>query len=189
MCCAKKNFACLPANYLPKKILHRPFYLVVNTATSFEPPGEHWVCMYLPKKSNGNIEYFDSFGLPAINKYFVRFLKNNCKQYNYNPFQVQSNISNLCGEFCVMFLHARCKNRQTLTEFIKQFDREKLQLNDSKVMKMYKEMQKKNKLSRVKTTQFGRGSFNTIVCNQTCVSRQRFKQYRYPISDSVRNNS
>lgn len=173
MCCAKKNFACLPSDYLPKKILRRPFYLVANTSPSFDPPGEHWVCMYLPKRANENIEYFDSFGLPALNKYFIKFLKNNCKKYNYNPLQIQSNISNLCGEFCVMFLHERCRNKMKLKEFINQFDREKLHLNDSKVQKMYKEMQKRNKKTRSKMTQLGRGSYNDVVCNQTCAPRQQ----------------
>lgn len=178
MCCAKKNFACLPANYLPKKILRRPFYLVVNTSPSFDPPGEHWVCMYLPKKSSEKIEYFDSFGFPATNKYFIKFLKNNCEQYNYNPVQIQSNISNLCGEFCVMFLHARCKDKMNLQEFVKQFDREKLQLNDSKVIGLYRKMHRRNKRARAKMTQFGRGSYSNIVCNQTCVPRDQFKQTR-----------
>lgn len=148
---------------------------MVNTSDA-KSPGEHWCSIYIPKKYNQNIEYFDSFGLPAINKHFLKFINNNCKQYVYNPLQIQSDISTVCGEFCVVFLHQRCVEKKTLEQFINQFDRNKLEMNDAKVVTMYNKVhkQKKNTRAKKKMTQFGYGSNdNNIICNQTCVARHQ----------------
>lgn len=172
----KNNFAVLPADHLPKtKIKVRPFYLVVNTDEASEP-GEHWISIYLPKNRNDLCEYFDSFGLPATNPHFIEFLKTNCNQYTYNPIQIQSDRSNTCGEYCVMFLHARNKDK-TLKQFIDKFDRKKLEKNDKKIINMYIRMYRQLKRKRDEMNQLGGGMHSdNIVCNQCCVSRKRHKQ-------------
>lgn len=186
LCCKskkKKNFAVLPADFLPKKVPTRPFYLVINTSASNEGPGEHWVCMYVPAKSSQSIEYFDSFGLPALNKHFRKFIKNNCTHYIYNKVQLQSNISTVCGEFCVVFLTQRCCEKKNLQQFINQFSTTKLEMNDAKVTTMYNKLQKQKKKPKT-ASQLGHGHLeNSIVCNQTCVSREhcikQIKQNKY----------
>lgn len=176
MCTPNKNFTVLPADHLPKKkIKIRPFNLVINTDESFKP-GEHWISIHLPKNRKEHCEYFDSFGLPAINPYFIDFLNTNCKQYVYNPIQIQSDDSNLCGEYCVMFLHERNRNK-TFGEFINMFDEKKPEKNDKKIINMYKKMHRHTKRARAKMTQLGGGIHsNHIVCNQSCVSRKQNKK-------------
>lgn len=176
----KQNFDVVPANYLPSKIPknNRPFYLVVNTSASFEGSGEHWVSMYIPRKYNQNIEYFDSFGLPAINKYFIKFLSNNCKNYVYNPVQLQSDTSLVCGQYCTVFLHERCTKRKSLKHFITQFSPNDREMNDSMIRRMYRKIHNHNKTTRVqkkKMTQHGRGLYCNVICNQTCVARTQMR--------------
>lgn len=185
MCCEKKrNFDVLPADFLPTTRIdkkNRPFYLVANTAASFEGDGEHWVCMYIPKKYSENIEYFDSFGLPAINNYFEKFISNNCKKYVYNANQLQADNSTVCGNFCVVFLNERCTKKKSLSEFVNHFSKTDREMNDAKIRKMYNKLHAQHKVTRVKNknkkmTQRGRGLYCKLICNQTCITRQQMHQ-------------
>ena len=55
-------------NILPKTL---PKSLIINTANS-DTDGEHWVALVLQKK---RCFYFDSFGLPIMNKNILNFLQ------------------------------------------------------------------------------------------------------------------
>lgn len=180
ICYPKNNFAVIPADYLPEKIPIRPFYLVVNTANSTDI-GEHWISIYVPCKYTQKIEYMDSFGLPPNNHHFLKFIRNNCKQYVFNPVQIQSDNSSVCGEYSTCFLYQRKMEKKKLKQFINQFSASKLEKNDVKIVKMYNKIQKmhkRNRVTRVKTTQLGRGhsSINNSVCNQSCLSRIQLKK-------------
>lgn len=174
MRCAKKNnFNVLPADLLPFKVPTRPYYICVNTV-GHKYLGEHWVCMYIPKKYTQSIEYFDSSGTPPMaNNYFSEFIKNNCNHYVYSPLQLQSASSNVCGEWCVTFLHDRCTKKRTLKQFINQFDANNQEQNDLKIIKMYNRIHKTGHIRKM--TQHGRGVNTNIVCNQSCIPREQRK--------------
>lgn len=69
-----------------------------------DKPGSHWVCLYL----NGNtVEYFDFYGLPPISKPIKEFMDRNGYHMTYNKNRYQDYNTNVCGEYCVYFLHHR----------------------------------------------------------------------------------
>lgn len=181
-CCGLKNVFVLPANLLPvRRIRSRPLAFVLNTDNS-RSKGQHWIALYVPK-NNGDIEYFDSGGRPPTNKRWLKFIKNNCNRYIYNPIQIQSFISEMCGEFCITYLNERICKKKSLKEYIDQFNTKDLEMNDNTVKRLYNNIQKtKNKKKKKKITQSGRGVGHIklldcsnpqnggVVYNQTCIS-------------------
>ena len=97
-------------------------FIIVNTDPSFLP-GQHWVVFYRNKE--GLLEFFDSFGnLPGYYTIdFQMFVNRNCvkKYYILNPNQIQSNDSNICGLYCLLFYVSVVKN-QEFNDFLLQFD-------------------------------------------------------------------
>jgi len=83
----------------------KPAAIIANT-DDHTKPGTHWVAMYVGKDGVGH--YFDSYGLPPIIPQHRTRFRRNCKVLFYNPHQFQSNTSDTCGQFCVMFLHLMC---------------------------------------------------------------------------------
>ena len=59
-------------NCLPLK---RKCGLIINTDTH-DLPGKHWIAIYLGE--NGGREYFDSYGLPPLQKELIDFMRKNC---------------------------------------------------------------------------------------------------------------
>jgi hypothetical protein len=85
------------ADRLPK--LSNTCCLVANTDPS-ESPGQHWVCFSCV---NGNLYMFDSYGNPPMYyDTFAYFLKN--KTCAFSNKCIQSDITNVCGNYCVYFL-------------------------------------------------------------------------------------
>ncbi|XP_036151265.1 uncharacterized protein LOC118648875 [Monomorium pharaonis] len=83
----------------------KPAGIIANT-DDHTKPGTHWVAMYVGRDGVGH--YFDSYGLPPIIPQHLKRLRRNCKILFYNPQQFQSNTSDVCGQFCVMFVHLMC---------------------------------------------------------------------------------
>lgn len=94
-----------PSDKLPKHISY-PCSLVVNTDPSFEK-GEHWVCYYFD--SNGNAEYFDSYGFPPSNCELFKFLVDNGNTFKCNNIQLQGLKSKVCGHYCIAYLASRSR--------------------------------------------------------------------------------
>ena len=95
-------------NLLPNKI-NKPFGIVINTDPSSEP-GEHWVAIYM--STEGELEYFDSFGLPPLHAEIIEFLDNNCVNgWSYNTITFQSIYSTTCGMYCVIYLYFKCTGK------------------------------------------------------------------------------
>ena len=84
---------------------------IVNLANSNDK-GNHWIGMkYVDKK----LFYFDSYGIP----YIPDIIKN---QYSddkiiTNIYRIQSNDSNECGKFCIMFIQSNIKMNQIILNF------------------------------------------------------------------------
>lgn len=74
--------------------------LIVNTDNSKEK-GTHWVALYT--NGDGNILYFDSFGLPPIVYEIIIYIKK-FRECTYNTVQIQDIYSSDCGELCIAFL-------------------------------------------------------------------------------------
>ena len=115
------------------KINDRPLGLVLNWDFSNEP-GSHWVALFVNEKNIAT--YFDSYGFPNFNENFINFLKlNKINTVYFNKFQLQSNDSNTCGAFTILFIKMFC-NGFSFNEFIKLFsnNREKNDLISIKVI-------------------------------------------------------
>lgn len=98
------NKAVLAANQLPKLPLRQfPSAFIVNTDIS-SAEGEHWVAFYFDEHKNG--EFFDSYGQSpqSYNLSFSNFLVQNAQKYCYNDKKLQSNHSDVCGQYCIYFL-------------------------------------------------------------------------------------
>ena len=63
----------------------------------------HWVCIYVDKSGDG--WYFDSYGLPALIPDHINRIRKNCKRLRWNTVHLQGSTSNVCGQYCIMFLH------------------------------------------------------------------------------------
>ena len=78
------------------------------------------------------MEFFDSYGRqPSINSgHFKRWISNHAKTINTDDIQLQSDASDLCGRYAILFLHQRFKG-YSMQEIISVFDSVDLQANDS----------------------------------------------------------
>jgi len=63
----------------------------------------HWVAIHVD--SHGTGHYFDSYGIPPFIPDHIKSLRKNCKRFRWNSKQLQSETSDVCGQFCLMFLH------------------------------------------------------------------------------------
>ena len=102
---------------LPKTL---PKSLIINTANS-DTDGEHWVALVLQKK---RCFYFDSFGLPIMNKNILHFLQK-YKKVMYSDICIQDSNSEKCGKFCIAFIKY-VQSRNSYNDFIAKFDFVKL---------------------------------------------------------------
>lgn len=127
-----KNFmGCYASDQLPTVPFSFPKSLIINTATS-DTGGEHWVALVMHKKK---CYYFDSFGLPIMNRNIIHFLCN-YKKVTYSDTCIQNTFSNACGKFCIAFIkHVHSKH--SYNQFIDQFDFVKLYKNDLIVENIY----------------------------------------------------
>ena len=97
---------------------------IVNLGNSNDK-GNHWIGMkYVDKK----LFYFDSYGIP----YIPDIIKN---QYSDNKiitniYRIQSNDSNECGKFCIMFIQSNIKNESDYIKFLLQFEKNDFEKND-----------------------------------------------------------
>ena len=90
---------------------------IVNLANSNDT-GTHWIAM---KFINNKLFYFDSYAIP----YIPDIIKN---QYSddkiiTNIYRIQSNDSNECGKFCIMFIQSNIKNESDYIKFLLQFEK------------------------------------------------------------------
>lgn len=94
---------CFPSDglSLPGKY---PSAVVANLDESDEP-GSHWVAIYM--KSPSSVYYFDSYGIPPVEK-LEQFLCNFTHR-TVNDCIIQSLNSYVCGHYCIFFLVFCCR--------------------------------------------------------------------------------
>ena len=71
---------------------------IVNTERS-NKAGEHWVAVIF--NNNGNVLYFDSYGLPQLETEIINFLDNHYSSWRYNRQRLQSLRT-------LLYLHIGC---------------------------------------------------------------------------------
>ena len=97
---------------------------IVNLA-NHNTKGTHWIAMKYVDKT---LFYFDSYAIP----YIPDIIKN---QYSDNKiitniYRIQSNSSNECGKFCIMFIQSNIKNESDYIKFLLQFEKNDFEKND-----------------------------------------------------------
>ena len=85
--------------------------MIVNLANSNDV-GTHWIAM---KFYNKKLIYFDSYGISFI----PDIIKNQYSNFKIitNIYRIQSNSSNECGKFCIMFVQSNIKMNQIILNF------------------------------------------------------------------------
>ena len=83
----------------------------------------HWIGM---KFINNKSFYFDSYGIPFI----PDIIKKQYDKIITNIYRIQSNDSNECGKFCILFIKANIQNESDYVKFLLQFHKNDFQKND-----------------------------------------------------------
>ena len=83
---------------LPEIVETYPFALVCNTHNAYQP-GEHWVALYVDEECG---DYFDPYGQPPQHIEFTNFMNEHCSEWMFNERILQSPISTVCGQYCVV---------------------------------------------------------------------------------------
>ena len=105
-----------PADQMPRGWT-KPTAFVVNT-DGHTKPGMHWIGIYVD--TEGNALYFDSYGLPPYVPDHIHRLRKNCKTFRWNTTLLQSATSDVCGQYCIMFLYYM-SSRLGFTRFLENF--------------------------------------------------------------------
>ena len=108
-------------------------------------PGSHWTAVHVA--ANGRGTYFDSYGVPPFVPQHLDCLRRNSTLFRWNTKQLQSTYSNVCGQFCVMFLFYLC-NDYSLHDFHELFTGDLLK-NNRIVVDFHKKLLDKYKLKSV----------------------------------------
>ena len=97
---------------------------IVNLADSNDI-GTHWIAM---KFINNKLFYFDSYGIPFVADVIKKQYPNS--KIITNIYRIQSNSSNECGKFCIMFIQSNIKNKSDYVKFLLQFEKNNFEKND-----------------------------------------------------------
>lgn len=107
-----------PSDKLPAKIKNYPACLIANVDTSKEP-GSHWVAFFLLDANR--IEFFDSYGnTPEFFGGGILEFVNKFSHVISNPLILQSNVTAVCGQYCIYYLYSRCRGR-TMKQIVSSF--------------------------------------------------------------------
>lgn len=83
--------------------------VIVNTDPA-NLPGRHWIAFYLNQQNE--LECFDSFGnSPAVYSMYLRQFMNRFSKTIINRRHLQSGNTNVCGQYCLLYLICRCRGR------------------------------------------------------------------------------
>ena len=121
-----KNFlGCYPLDELPYFPRRLPASLIVNTDTSIGN-GDHWLALVLEKDK---CFYFDSFGLPIVEDYILKFIEQHYNVVTYSDVCIQHIQSDKCGKFCILFVK-HVNSKTTYNKFLSHFNHKNLKEND-----------------------------------------------------------
>lgn len=126
-----------PADHLPEHVKNTPCGFIVNTDPSFLP-GKHWVAFFVSSAYHG--EFFDSYGHEPLfyNQYFMDFFTRNNLRLTYNNTRLQSEFSNVCGQYSLLFLLYRTRQLSQVN-FLESFS-DNFSINDEYVSEYIQEL-------------------------------------------------
>ena len=116
-----------PCDLLPMDLCKRCNYGIICNQSNSQSYGTHWVAIFMPKQ--GSLEFFNSYGIPPKNEYFLKFIEKDNIYYCYNSVQIQDYNSDVCGQYCIFFLICRFLGIK-FDQFINIFDKKNLEQND-----------------------------------------------------------
>lgn len=97
------------SDQLPEWIEHYPACFICNVDSSAKP-GSHWLAFYLPSKNH--VEFFDSYGNhPHFFQGPISDFVSRYPRIEYNPLMLQSNVTTVCGQYCIYYLYSRCRGK------------------------------------------------------------------------------
>lgn len=124
------------ADTLPRRLHKTPALLICNT-DPISKPGRHWVAFHIDKNRVG--EYWDSYGMPPIVPQHRQFLNRLCRKWSYNNKECQAIDSQVCGEYCVLYLVHKAHG-YSLGTFVKKLFTTDPHKNDNTVRKLFHRM-------------------------------------------------
>ena len=77
---------------------------------------------------NDKLFYFDSYGIPFVADIIKKQYPNS--KIITNIYRIQSNSSNECVKFCIMFVQSNIKNESDYIKFLLQFHKNNFEKND-----------------------------------------------------------
>lgn len=105
----KKFLGVFASNELPTRIPQYPSCFIANVDPSHEP-GSHWLAFYLA--SPQHLEFFDSYGHePADFPGPIWDFARRFHHVNFNTMLLQSNVTAVCGQYCIYYLYCKCRDR------------------------------------------------------------------------------
>lgn len=112
--------------------------MIVNTDPHNED-GTHWVAFYLDgdEESSGIIEFFDSYGQPPHLYFYQGFLRRNARRYVYNEHRLQSDNTQVCGQYCLVYLYLRTHQEAGMEDFAQLFDFSSTAHNDALIKRLF----------------------------------------------------
>lgn len=106
-----------PCNKLPRRRKQHQRLFVANTDPHTRP-GSHWVAFYFTPR--GRCIYFDSYGMPPVNRQLLNFAKRHDQHWAYNSKKLQDTNSKVCGQYCLMFAYYMTRGK-SLQQFVDLF--------------------------------------------------------------------
>lgn len=127
----KEFVGTFPRDLLPDT-RRRPTALIVNTDTS-DGEGIHWNAIVLLKGGYG--EYFNSLGLPPLQREIQEYMSFTCPNgYKYNFQVLQHPYSPFCGVYCIDYIVSRFEKGESMREYLRHFKQD-LEANDKLVVR------------------------------------------------------
>jgi hypothetical protein len=109
-----------------------PLALVVNYDAQSNP-GSHWVAIWA--ESLGNVEYFDSFGIPPLHAGIKHWIRTIDPQFSFSDTRLQSFSASTCGYYCIHYLLSKARGC-SLADIICLFTPAVPSLNDEIIVNM-----------------------------------------------------
>lgn len=95
-----------PRDHFISEDLHNSSSYIINTDKSTQA-GTHWLAIWIT--AEGDIEYFDSYGLPPLHLDIHNKISSFTTAVRYNDCPLQGLTTTVCGQYCLLFLLMRAR--------------------------------------------------------------------------------
>lgn len=124
-----------PIDRLPRDCAKYPCGFIVNTDVHSKP-GTHWISLYVEK--NGTLEVFDSYGKSPsyYNNCLTKWINIHSFVARSNHRRIQGDFSNVCGMYCLHYLHQRLAGR-SMEDIVHRFSDTDYRFNDQFIFEYF----------------------------------------------------